>query len=108
MTNVCFAYRKSSTERFSRNDVEHEADRLFEHRLAQLVVERREALAIDGVVLFEAPEVEPVAAELGRQAAHARVLQHPPRLAHEHLGPLQLAFAATASSSSSGMLDQRK
>ena len=40
---------------------------------AQLVVEAREPLAVDAVVLLEAAEVEPVAAELGGQAADAVV-----------------------------------
>ena len=57
----------------------------------QLVVERREPLAVDAVVLLEAAEVEPVAGELGRQAADAVVLQHPPGLGGEHLGLVQVA-----------------
>ena len=36
-----------------------------------------EALAIDRVVFLEAPEIEPVASELGGQPARAFVLQHP-------------------------------
>ena len=59
------------------HDVGDEPYRLFEHRGAQLVAELGEALAIDRVVLVEAPEVEPVAAELRGQAARALVLQHP-------------------------------
>ena len=52
----------------------HESDRLLEHCLAQLVREAGETLAIDGVMLFEAAEVEPVARELERQAASPIVL----------------------------------
>ena len=54
-------------------------------------LKRREPLAIDAVVLLEPAEVEPVAAELGGQAADAVVAQHPPGLGDEHLGPVQVA-----------------
>ena len=73
------------------------------------LVKRREPLAIDAVVLLEAAEVEPVAAELGRQAADCGR-----RAASAGPGPSSTSgwcrspAAARASSSSSGMLDQRK
>jgi hypothetical protein len=71
--------------------IEHEADRLFVHRPAQIVVEDRESFAIDGIELFEPAEIEPGAAKLGREAAGALVLQHTASLSHQHLRPLQLA-----------------
>jgi hypothetical protein len=74
-----------------RDDVEEEADRLLEHRPAQRAVEAREALAVDGVVLLEAAEIEPVAAELERQSAHAIVLEQAARLGDEHRGNVELA-----------------
>ena len=55
------------------DEIYEEVDRLLEHRLAQLVGEAREELPIDAVVLLEAAEVEPVAGELSRQSAYARV-----------------------------------
>ena len=54
-------------------------------------MKRREPLAVDAVVLLEPAEVEPVAAELGGQAADAVVAQHPPGLGDEHLGAVQVA-----------------
>ena len=85
------ASSKSSTEPIALDQVDEEADRLLEHRLAQLVVEAREPLAIDAVVLLEAAEVEPVAAELRGQAADAVVAQHAPGLRDEHLRLVQVA-----------------
>lgn len=58
------------------DDVFDEADGLFEHGLAEVVVEGGEAAAVDGVVGFEAAEVEPVAGELGGEAAGAGVGEH--------------------------------
>jgi hypothetical protein len=70
--------------------------------------EAGEALAVDGVVLLEAAEVEPVAAELDGQAAGTVVLQHAPGLGGEHLGPVQVAGRGVREQLASGMLDQRK
>ncbi len=67
------------------------ANGLLEHRLAQFVGEGGEALAIDTVVLLEAAEVEPVAGELGRQAAHPGIAQHAPRLGLQHLRSVQVS-----------------
>ena len=58
---------------------------------AQLVAELREALAIDRVVLVEAPEVEPVAAELRGQPARALVFQHAAHLREQHRFVAQIA-----------------
>ena len=68
-----------------------EPDRLLEHRLAQLVAELRKALAIDGVVLLEAPEVEPVAGELGGESARPLVFHHPADLGGEDGVLVQIA-----------------
>ena len=99
----------SSTERSLRIDVADEPDRLLEHRLAQLVGELREALAIDRVVLFEAAEVEPVAAELGRQPRARSSFSIRRTCAMQHvLRCADRRRPRAPSSSSSGMLDQRK
>ena len=50
-----------------------------------------EPLAVDGVVFFEAADVEPVAGEFRRQAPSAAVLQHPPGLGGEHVRLVQIA-----------------
>src|ERR1700730_13044181 len=67
------------------------ADWLFKHRLPKFVGETREPLAVDGVVLFETAEIEPISAELGRQAAHARMAQETPRLGNKHVRLVQIA-----------------
>ena len=77
------------------DEVDEETDRLFEHRSPQLVIECREPRAIDAVVLLEAAEVEPVAAELGRQAPDAIIVQQPPRLGHQHPGSAQVTGGGT-------------
>ena len=73
------------------NQVDEEPDRLLEHGLAERVVEALEPLAVDAVVLFEAPEVEPVAQELGGQCAGAAVAQHASGLGDEDFGVTQIA-----------------
>src|SRR5436190_2243609 len=73
------------------HDIDEELDRLSKHRLAQFVVETLEALAVHAVVFFEAPEIEPIAAELGGKSADAIVLEHPPRLRQEHFALMQIA-----------------
>ncbi len=73
------------------DQIHEEPDRLLEHRPPQLVVERREPAAVDAVVLLEPAEVEPVAAELGGQAAHAVVAEHSPGLGRQHVGLVQVA-----------------
>ena len=85
MTNVCLPSRNSATGPVVLDHVQEEPDRLLEHRPPQLVVERREAAAIDAVVLLEPAEVEPVAAELGGQPPHAVVAEHPPGLGRQDL-----------------------
>ena len=95
------------------NGVFDVADRFLKHGFAQIVVELGKALAIDGVVGFEETEVEPVAGELGGQAAHAGILHHaaglrqqncrflqvvrgrvPQQLLVGHAGPQEVAQAA--------------
>ena len=53
------------------NCVFDEADRLFKHGEPKLACEAREASPVDAIVIFEPPEVEPVAGELGSQPAIA-------------------------------------
>ena len=72
-------------------DVDKESKRLFVHRLSQFVVEFGETLAVDSVVLFEPPHVEPVATEFHGQPANAVVAQHPLGLGCEHFGTGQIA-----------------
>ena len=72
-------------------DVLNEADGLLEHSLAEVVRESGEALAVDAVVVFEAPEFEPVAAELGGEAFGAVVFQHAASLREQDDGILQIA-----------------
>ena len=91
MTNVWSASRKVEDRPVLADHVEEEPDRLLEHRPPQLVVEGREPAAVDAVVLLEPAEVEPVAAELGGQAAGPVVAEHPAGLGGEDLGALQLA-----------------
>ena len=73
------------------DEVHEEPDRLLEHRPPQLVVERREPAPVDAVVLLEPAEVEPVAAELRGQTAHAVVAEHPPGLRREYRRLVQVA-----------------
>ena len=65
---------------------------LLEHRRAQVVGELGEAVAIDGVALVEAAEIQPVAAEFQRQGANARESRSMRWVcAAKHLGPMQIA-----------------
>jgi hypothetical protein len=66
------------------NEIDEEPHWLFEHRLPQLIAERRKSPTIDAVVLLEPAKVEPVAAELDRQPANPLIRQHPPHLSGEY------------------------
>ena len=102
-------YSRSRTEPVVADHVLDEPDRLLEHRLAQVVVEAGEALAVDGIVLLEAAEVQPVAGELERRGRCARSSFSMRRAcAIRTSGFCRSPAAAWARNSSSGMLDQRK
>src|SRR5207253_2682555 len=73
------------------HEVDKEPNWLFEHRLPQLIAKRRKTAAIDAVVLLEAAEIEPVAAELHGQTSNAIVRQHSPGLCGENLRLMQVA-----------------
>ncbi len=73
------------------NDVQHKANRLLEHRVAQVAGEAWEPLAVHGVVFLEPANVEPVAGKLCRQMPDVAVLHHPPCLRGEHVGLVQIA-----------------
>ena len=68
------------------DQIGEEADRLLEHRLAQLIVEARESLAVHGIEVFEMAEVQPVAAEFRGEAARTIVFQHAAGLREQHGG----------------------
>ena len=78
------------------DEVGEEADGLFEHGLAEIVVEGGEALAVDGVVLFKAAEAEPVAGEFGGEAGGAGVLEQAAGLGGEDAGLAELAGGGEA------------
>src|SRR6266540_3667180 len=85
-------------------DVREVAHRLLEHRLPEFVGKRGKTVAIDGVVLLEAAEVEPVAGELGGEAAHLRIAEQ----SASPSGLCKSPAAARASNSLSGWLDHKK
>ena len=89
-------------------EIVHKAHGLLEHGLAQFVGETGEAFAVDGIVFFEAAEIEPVAGEFGGEPRAASSLSMRCACAVRTSGFCRSPAAARASSSSSGMLDHRK
>ena len=71
-------------------EVGEEPDRFLVHRAAEADEGREVPLALL-VERVEVVDVQPLAGELGRQAADLVVLEHPPRLGREHLGVAQSA-----------------
>ena len=73
-----------------------------------LVRELGEAPGVDAAVLVEVIEAEPLAEELGREAARLGIGGHARDLCLSTAGSRQLPAAAARRSSSSGIDDQRK
>ena len=64
LTKVYFAIQKLNTDRSSLDEIDEKTHGFLVHRRPQVIVERRKALAIDGVVFVEAAEVEPISPKL--------------------------------------------
>src|SRR5579862_1331219 len=65
-------------------NIDEESQRFLEHGFTQIVGKILEPLSVDGVVLLETTEIEPVAGELRGQAADTIVTEHALGLREEY------------------------